>query len=123
MGNALSTRGSCDLFFLSDCEKGYADEEALNPNPKILPFFEGTGGGGESGSSRGGREEYEVGELSSRRGGSGFPSARLFSWYFLRINLSMAESASSASRGMSGFLFLGLYALFTAMLPLRFMLY
>jgi len=43
--------------------------------------------------------------------------------YFCRINLSIAESASSASNGMGGFVFVGLYIRFDAMLPTRFMFY
>jgi hypothetical protein len=43
--------------------------------------------------------------------------------YFCRMNLSIAESASSASNGMGGLALVGLYIRFEAMFPTRFIFY
>lgn len=71
-------------------ESGKIEEADLNPN--LLPVFGGSGGGWSS--------ELELLPVSFRE------AAR--SEYFPRINLSIAESASSASKGIGGFALLGL---------------
>ena len=80
-------------------------EEVLKLKPKNLCFL---AVGGSSGLGEGCVDCVKLGDTSARDGGSGRPSTRLFSWYFFRIYRSMAESTSSASRGISGCLFFGL---------------
>lgn len=95
-------------------------EDVLKLNPKNLCFL---AVGGSSGVGGGWNDCVKLGDTSAREGGSGLPSTRLFSWYFFRMNLSMAESTSSASSGISGFLFFGLKCLFDAVLPFCFILW
>ena len=68
--------------FLED--KGNIEEADLKPN--LDPVFGGNGGGWSS--------EFEL-PVSCR-------AATACSWYFARINLSIAESASSISNGIGG---------------------
>ncbi len=83
------------------------DDADLKPN--LLPVFGGSGGGLSS--------EFVLPVLF--RAG---PSNTL-SWYFFRMNLSIAESASSASNGIGGLVLLGLYMRFEATFPTRFIFY
>lgn len=65
------------------------DEADLKPN--LLPVFGGNGGGSS---------EFVLPLLCCRIG-----ALTALCWYFCRINLSMAESASSASKGIGGLVF------------------
>lgn len=112
-GASYSSRGEEDV---DDRDSGFA-EEARRPKPNRLPVFGGRGGGCES------SEERLVYPESCRLGGFGFPSSRILYSYFCRINLSIAESTSSTSMGIGGFTPLGLYNLFTALFPLRFIFF
>ncbi len=82
--------------------------------PNRFPVFGGRGGGESS---------DDLPPVLFRLGGRGLPSARLRCSYFCLMNRSIAESTSSASRGIGGLMFLGLYTLLEAMFPVRFMLW
>lgn len=94
-------------------------EEVRKLKPKNLCFLPGAG---RSGVGDGCVDCVKLGEASVREGTTGRPSTKLLSTYFFLTKRSMAESISSASRGMSGCLFLGLNSLFEAIFPRRFML-
>jgi hypothetical protein len=82
LGRAAASRRAFD-------DSGKIDEADLNPN--LLPVLGGSGGGWSS--------EFVLPvfcRLCVLTAGS---------WYFCRMNLSIAESASSASNGIAGFAF------------------
>lgn len=86
-------------------ESGNIEEADLNPN--LLPVFGGNGGGWSS--------EFVLPVLCLA---GAFTD---LSTYFCLMNLSNAESASSTSNGIGGFVFWGLYIRFDAVFPNRFM--
>lgn len=86
---------------------------ARKVKPNRFPVFGGNGGGESSDG---------LPPILSRLGGRGLPSANDRCSYFCLINRSIAGSTSSASIGIEGLIFLGLYTLFEAMLPVRFIL-
>jgi hypothetical protein len=100
---AAAAAAAASRFALDD--KGNIDEADLKPN-LLLPVLGGRGGGWSS--------ELvlpvfcRVCVLIAR------------SWYFCRMNLSIAESTSSASKGIAGLLFWGLYIRLDATFPTRF---
>ena len=84
---------------------------ARKVKPNRFPVFGGNGGGESSDS---------LPPVLSRLGGRGLPSANDRCSYFCLMNRSIAGSTSSASMGIEGLIFLGLYTLFEATFPVRF---
>jgi hypothetical protein len=85
-------------------DNGKIDEADLKPN--LLPGFGGSGGGWSS--------EFVLPVFCRAC------ALIALSWYFCLINLSIAESASSASNGTGGLVFSGLYIRLDATFPTRF---
>lgn len=106
---ACADSKSCRAASLRDLDDNGNMEDA-DRKPNRLPVFGGRGGGWSS-------VEPELLPVSLDFIGVG----AAFEVYFCRINLSIAESASSASNGIGGLVFVGLYILFDAILPTRFM--
>lgn len=96
----MSTGGGRSRRVFED-ESGNMEEADLKPN--LLPVLGGKGGGWSS--------EFVL-PVSCL--------AAALSAYLLRMNLSMAESASSASIGTGGRLLVGLYIRLEMVLPTRF---
>lgn len=85
-------------------DNGKIDEADLKPN--LLPVFGGRGGGWSS--------EFVLPVFCRAC------ALTTLSWYFCLMNLSIAESASSASNGTGGLVLSGLYIRFDATFPTRF---
>lgn len=86
-------------------DNGKIEDADLNPN--LIPVLGGRGGGWSS--------EFVLPVCCC------VCALGVRSWYFCLINLSIAESASSASKGMGGLAFCGLYIRFDEAFPTRFM--
>ena len=101
------TLSEVDVFL----ERWRAEEEDLKPNPNLRP---GLGGGGGGWSS-----ELPVPPVCTRAVGclAAAPAMYDFCSYFCLMKRSIAESTSSTSRGIGGFVFEGLKFLLELALP------